>query len=553
MESEQQAPCSAVEGTMASRCRKPFAASAGLLWRNRELAKAVAASGFLGAAAGLAENFIISVARGKIWGSDMAKYNAITGIVINIVAVVGGGPFGRFTDRVDRRVAFMVFGLLSFLPSWAFLIVGGERGLWAATAMKIVAAVGGSCNVAFALATDVTDFSDRELGAGLFFAGTNFLAIVLNGVPAILILGVQIVSAAPGWIYALQGLLSLLFFVCLASMREPPRLDAEDEDTISEGGRDSTAQSMRRRRGFRAQLREPLRLMLMHRRIRRLCLTGFLLAFSSGLVLVIASQFVNQALGLIPNGTDHDFAVVSMLNWLPGQVMILPAQLLTGYVAKQRGTLRLLRRLIPLTAACTLFGLGLAICKEIWLLPIIASVQAFSGLAMLPLMRLAAGAAPPGRLGEVLAAVGMAMQLSGLLSNLLVAVMNPVLNTRLWVYYVVAALIALLALLPVLGRPRGGWGAAAGQLQDELAAEILAKIMATRWLRTTRRSKSRAAHPSVREASRSSRSSEAVPSQPVTPDVSEDFEAAVLTPPVMQTPVKGDEGADEGADGGVER
>jgi len=221
--------------------------------------------------------------------------------------------------------------------------------------------------------------------------------------------------------------------------------------------------------------------------LRRLCASAFLLAFSGSVIMTVSGQFHFQSLGLLPYGTVQELQVVAAVGMLPGQLLVLPGYLLTGYLAKQKGTLTLFRRLIPITAFLKLFGVLLIVVSHLWFLPLVVTAESYTGLAMVPLMRLVAAVAPPGRVGEAMSAVGVSMQAAGLVGNAFVIMMHPLMKhihmeKQLWIYYPLCAFLHILALLPVTGAPSGaGWGMASGRVEDHFVAYVSASVAGRRW------------------------------------------------------------------------
>ena len=83
--------------------------------------------------------------------------------MISLVAVGFGGPFGRFSDAVDRRIAAGLFAAGTFLPGWALQVFGEtSSGLWLSTVAQILGSFGLTSNVMFSLATDVNCSELRE-------------------------------------------------------------------------------------------------------------------------------------------------------------------------------------------------------------------------------------------------------------------------------------------------------------------------------------------------------------------------------------------------------
>jgi len=257
---------------------------------------------------------------------------------------------------------------------------------------------------------------------------------------------------------------------------------------------------------------KPLRLIFCHRRLRRLCLVAFLLALANVVPMVVAQPYFNQSLGLYLYGTPADFEKVSALSTLPGQLLVLPGFLLTGFLAKQNGTLRLLWRLLPLSGVLLVAGAFMALARAYWFVPVVVIAEQYASLPNVPLMRLVAGVAPPGRMGEALSAAGVCQQIAGLLGNAIIAWLNKLLQESsiadpYWVYYPFCAVIAVTAILPLWGRPKGGWGAAGGEAKEAFFASVNAKVAGRRWRSTARMAKQRRANNSSSEDSDSSDSS----------------------------------------------
>lgn len=462
---------------------KALAAAFKMLWRNPQLAKVMLAAGLQGAAMVVCDTFVLNVLKGQIWASRMAEYGAYAGIAINITAAITGGPFGRMSDLIDRRIAFALSGLLTLLPTLAVLIFGLDaQGLLISTIVRVLCSVGYTCNMGFALANDLTPFEDRELMSGVLIAVTNFMQVVLNGVPAVLIVWLKVVPENPKALLYCSLSLSALFFITVFTVRlDQNPMCPEEEEQVS-----PTRRFAYTAKGRCPTMTEPFRLMFRHRRLRRLNLSLFLMSTADTLTMAVGGQFYLMSLGLIPNGTDSEIAMVNVASSLPGQILVLPGLILTGFLAKQRGSLRLTRQLIPFAATCILFTAGLAFVKTLWFLPLVVVLQNYASLPRVPMMRIVAGVAPPGRMGEAISAVGISSQFSGLLGNGIVALLNPILlkcgmQNPLWIYFIAAGGMTLAGILPLVGTPKNGWGVAAGRLEDFTVAVVWARVAKSRW------------------------------------------------------------------------
>ncbi|CAE7782488.1 unnamed protein product, partial [Symbiodinium microadriaticum] len=125
---------------------------------------------------------------------------------------------------------------------------------------------------------------------------------------------------------------------------------------------------------------------------------------------------------------------------------------------------------IPLSSFLVTVGALMAEVRQMWFIAVVVICLNYAGLPNVPLMRLASGVAPPGRVGEALSSIGIAAQLASLIGNIAVAILNRWLMSTdlydpLWIYYPVCGTLSLCAIIPLIGTPRGGWGSASGDLQ----------------------------------------------------------------------------------------
>lgn len=516
-----------------------------VLCKNKELTKVVIAAGLQQGISSLADTFVLSDLKVKYWGKHLSEYQAMASILINAVAVCCGGAFGAFSDTVDRRLAAAIFAAGTFLPGWALLVFGQTNsGLLVATVAKIVGSFGLTANVMLALANDVTPFQDRELSTGAFFACICFVNVGMTAIPVLLVVVFQIIPDRPQMFLFLQVAMSGVFFFILYTVRihkvetekhggkdlvweQESRGDREDESS-----EDATVVERSCKCKFSAI--GPLKLAMGNRRLRRMCVAAFLLKFAGDLVMDIGGQFFYESLGLITNAHDDEknpfastdpfaksagkanpyiqasnqdgakelikaadesakekrsaIVTISVLTMLPGQVMAIPANLITGALAKRNGPLKLLRILVPVSGLLVAVGAFMALIRQVWFIAVVVICLTYASLPNVPLFRMVGGLAPPGRMGEALAAVGVCAQCASLLGNVFVALVNPWLESTsirnpLWVYYPICGTLVMLAILPLMGTPRGGWGPASGQSIDKLHALVSTAVAYNRWKR----------------------------------------------------------------------
>ncbi|CAJ1388127.1 unnamed protein product, partial [Effrenium voratum] len=188
---------------------------------NCELGKVLLASGLQMASVALPETFVFALLRARIWGNNMSSYMAYAAIGINSVAVIFGGPFGRFSDCVDRRLAAAVFAIGTFAPTWSLLIFGHTtaKALWISTVIKVVGSYGLTSNVMLALINDVTPAEDREEAVGAYYAANNLMSLTMTGIPVLLVLILRVVPNVPTIFLIAQVVLSGLCLLLLSSVR----------------------------------------------------------------------------------------------------------------------------------------------------------------------------------------------------------------------------------------------------------------------------------------------------------------------------------------------
>eukprot|EP00913_Durusdinium_trenchii_P025669 g24092.t1 len=495
--------------------------------RNCELGKVLLASGLQMASVALPETFVVALLRAEIWQHQMSSYMAYAAIGINSVAVIFGGPFGRFSDIVDRRLAAAVFAIGTFAPTWSLLIFGHttSKALWISTIVKVgdsarnlfqrtcataqvLGSYGLTSNVMLALINDVTHPKDREEAVGLYFAANNLMSLTMTGIPVLLVLILRVIPNNPIIFLVVQVVLSTLCLLLLCSVRwkrKEPNEEVDVDDSDSEDVPSSTSARLcaivepayKRQAAAGAeevQFILPIRLAFGNRRLRRLWCAGFMLMFSGQLVMDIGGQYFNQSMDLIPYGTKNELTTVAVLTMIPGQLLAIPGNLVTGYLSKRGGPLYLLRRLVPIASMLVTLGAFMAEVKQFWFIALTVIFLNYASLPNVPLMRLVAGLAPPGRVGESLTAIGIAAQLASLIGNAAVVFINHKLMQTdmanpLWIYYPMCGTLTLMAILPIQGTPYGGWGAASGLREDQMVAIVYAHVAQQRWRKLVARCK----------------------------------------------------------------
>lgn len=442
-----------------------------VICRNPQLLKVMLASGLQAAASSVAISFVTTDLKDKYWGQEFSTIQARYAMAMSIVGILGGSVYGRFSDSIDRRVAAAIYGLLTFLPAWTYLALGLTRtALTVSTILQVVACIGVGSNVLLVFSQDLAKPEEHEAAFGAFYLVNSLVTFVCMGIPVLLILVLKVVPSKPHICLLYQVALSAGFFICIALVKMPPRAEVHKQEVASsdeerEGalrgqkGPDSSCGSLLRAlwKPIR-NLFEPLRLGCGDRDIRDACWAAGLIAFSGDLVMDIGGQYFQDSLGILPvkpgqhpTKKEMTFAVLTML---PPQLGIIPGYALVGWFMKRLGSKRLLQILIPVSWLLTSSGALFQFMADDYTLAVMVVLLDYSSLANVPLFAFVQEAAPRGRVGEAMGAVGSCQQISQFMGNFVLQFMNPMLRRSLgekgfWVYYPVCGFLTLLALFPV--------------------------------------------------------------------------------------------------------
>mmetsp|Transcript_1418 Transcript_1418/g.4154 ORF Transcript_1418/g.4154 Transcript_1418/m.4154 type:complete len:552 (-) Transcript_1418:91-1746(-) len=488
----------------------PVTESVRLLRRNPELIKVILCVGIQMAAADIAGTIDLGPDTNQTWGHNTAQNEAWFQVSQAVVAYATGPIFGRFNDSVDRRIAIVVYGFISFVPTfvyWFYLPLNDGSVVWASHYATIFAAIGRSANVDFALCTDVTAFEDRALASGLFYGLTNLLLLLLSVLPAFLVLMCNFLGSNtflgnhPYVVLMYQGGLVVLFVVCASFVAKPEKKGAEDAACNNNAAGDEVKES--KSCSCICVWVDDLRLVWRHERLLRLMLAAFFLSVCGTISTGNDGQFFSESLHLYEQTDSLPFDQMNILRSVGSSLIFTPAYILAGYISMSRGTLKVLRWLVPVTAIVMSVGGFTVLIPKMWIVPVIVAVQNTGELYQVPLMRMAAGVARPGRVGTWLTLVGMAFEAGNILGGFAIILFNSIFcksnnedSFPLWIYYPVAGAVAMLALLSVCGVPKGqiGWGSAAGTCKEQFAVMMLARRAGLKL-----RARARARHEAARE------------------------------------------------------
>jgi len=244
---------------------------------------------------------------------------------------------------------------------------------------------------------------------------------------------------------------------CPAVADELATYDSDTSTSCSEGGGSSSSSSVDGESGRKVRRRmllkclAPLQLVLDDPSLRSLCVVAALASLPEITLTDVSQQFAMAQFELIASHNGNKQKEVTLLFQWPGFALLLPAFFLVGMYSKRVGALRALRLLIPVTGACLSLPVLLRYFPRMWLVPITGVSVPVAMVVFAPLQTLITQVAPPDRVGEAMGSVGASKQVAGLVSNLLVSFMVPILvesgiKKPLWIFYPFASCSSFLAL-----------------------------------------------------------------------------------------------------------
>eukprot|EP00927_Polykrikos_kofoidii_P086027 TRINITY_DN9518_c1_g2_i1.p1 TRINITY_DN9518_c1_g2~~TRINITY_DN9518_c1_g2_i1.p1 ORF type:complete len:466 (-),score=61.12 TRINITY_DN9518_c1_g2_i1:125-1522(-) len=393
-----------------------------LLADNPDVAKVGLAAGLLVSVCIVSPVYTLVIVELKteIWSDRMSEYGAHVGTATNIMAILFTGPFGRLSDRIDRRLALALVGVICFLPTWLLLplMATGQRSaaLYVNTISAILGGLTGltstGCPTIFALVDDIVPPENRDLFFGVAFALAILVTFMVNIVG---LLVVTMLGQGPTCVVIFATGLTIVFFLAIASVRLPT--DAWQRVQQRSQDRDD---------GMVSDLLEPMRLASGYAPVRNLCIVFFLVSFSETATLDVNNQYVLTALGMMNSDEGQVRSVSALLNY-PGQFLLCVFFIIVGIVSKAIGTQRLVLSLIPLLSFILVLPVLFAIMPSLPAVPLEGVCLIFSFVIFAPLQSLASEVAPFGRVGETMGAIGASKQFSALFGNMIVGVMIPAL------------------------------------------------------------------------------------------------------------------------------
>ncbi|CAJ1426756.1 unnamed protein product [Effrenium voratum] len=335
------------KATGRGRCR-----ALRIFWEYPDLAKTTIGAGFLIACLLIGTPLVLNELKVQVWKKNMSSYGAAVQLLSGVVAVAFGGMFGRVSDRIDRRCAFCLCGLLVFMPWYALLLLPkNSTALYAWSALTIVSGATcmtiSGCPMINTFVCDVAPVKERELAFGvatalafawtiLCWVGAGAIAKQYPGEKEPILWYIFFLSLAFYFSICSVRLKGKLLFSCcdrrakdLPSCSENEVSDSEDEETGPDLVTQSTLASdmsgvscKREATGTHTDfapsysLIAPFRLACQIPSLRNACLTAGLLALPEVALVDVTMQYYYTELGILEDAAKQQ--MVSGTNLVVG-------------------------------------------------------------------------------------------------------------------------------------------------------------------------------------------------------------------------------------------
>jgi len=483
-----------------------------VLLENPDLMKAVFAASLLslGTVMSPGTTMVLTELKTREWGEHMASYSALVNAVNGVLGMAFSGLVGRLGDRVDRKLAMVLVGVLGFMPNWSLLVLGQDRlGLEVFSILQVFSGIAcisaTGCPTCYALVSDVMPCQDREVAFGSCFAAIVSVSVIGNCFAYLLQSQISDEHMANNAVLWFVAGTNVLYFGFVAWVRLPPLPSVSMDSRASESGMDQMrdaeirAEMVSHSDAAVAPLEEetrietrqkaqteasshdrevqelpisrrsqedfgdsdgqsrwdailgPLTLVSQHAPLRILCIVASLVSFPENTLMDVSSQYFLSIFDLVGTNDSKEQANVALLGTWPGIALLAPAFYIAGLLGKKLGSAAVLQLLLPIGAVLLLLPLILNLAPHLWLEAIVGSGIPLAMVVFAPLQTLITEVAPAGRIGEAMGAVGASKQIAMLFSNLLVTFVTPVLlesglENPLWIYYPFASICMLVAL-----------------------------------------------------------------------------------------------------------
>mmetsp|Transcript_99222 Transcript_99222/g.285460 ORF Transcript_99222/g.285460 Transcript_99222/m.285460 type:complete len:519 (+) Transcript_99222:54-1610(+) len=481
------------------------------LHRKPDVLKVIVAAGIVSASM-TGTGLVVPVIANQFWGARMAEIGSMMGIARSVVQILFTPAFGRWSDRVPRKWAFVLMGISSWLPMWPFLILGGsEATLWLSASLSVVAGAFASTAIGYALITDLTEVEERT---GIFAVGAALMTLV-GVLPKTLVAVVHI--AMPRHLYApcwCDFAMMILFLICAASIgstsSKPTSEDTLEKSAFDDSGAGSdhpaegavaldnesfddleqasaepsedsenspgttfrdepvdacdlvrqTTLASTRRATHRIATVAPLAVHAaldqgtIMDTIRLVCQSASLRNLCIMFTLISLPEVSEVEVGsqfvfqAFKVSTPTETERLSFVGQYSAMAGGLVLCLLVGILGKKLGLVPTIRLLVPLCSAAQLLPLLFLIVPTLWCVSLVSMLSGFAGIISIPMNTLVSLVAPVDRMGEALCAVSMCHAISTLFGNVAVAPVIRLVGTSRFWVFFVAGASSALLSLP---------------------------------------------------------------------------------------------------------
>jgi len=445
---------------------------------------------------------VIPTLKAEAWKDNMARNSAIFGAMSGFMMLLFTPWFGRLSDRIPRRRAWLLTGCMNSVSVIALLIGGKTAGLWAyEVAEALTAPLRQIETMAFIYLQDLVPPDDRNLVFAVswaVFTAFTFFIMLMAGVVA---------EHSSGLIGpCLFDLASLILFVlvslCINTVGDPKlrnttqssvrvvsssALEEQHAEVCSARSSLSVACSSAVRRSVSDSLpshqtgdmqesgscpkapdasaqvgkcwstgstMRTIHFLCSNPNLRNLAFIFFLIGLPERLELNVGPQYNFQSLDLMltANSTLNAIHIqgqkrVTETSGFSKSLATFCFSLSVGAIGSSMGPLRLVKILIPLTAISQFLPLCLLLEPAMWVVAVASLCAPLGGAIFIPLNALASICSPPDRVGEAISAMTAVKELAPLLANFLTPQLISFIGTdSLWVFFVISGIMIMLAI-----------------------------------------------------------------------------------------------------------
>mmetsp|Transcript_63557 Transcript_63557/g.160376 ORF Transcript_63557/g.160376 Transcript_63557/m.160376 type:complete len:501 (-) Transcript_63557:79-1581(-) len=462
-----------------------------LFYHNPDLVKLQAATCCL-MGGGIGTGMLVPTLKTQYWGKNMSSYSSMLAAAGGLMTLVGTPIFGRISDRISRRKAWLICGVTCFVPSVA-LLLEGSASLWAMEFISLLTAPIRQVQlIYFIYLQDLVPPDDLNLifstGFAIFTASVvlinllaSYVANHTKGAKAMVVFDMCFLLLYLAFTFSMKKEShpemrnkekSSVKVVSSSAAEEqdfdhhtPKASFDRDADPLAKGLTDDKARSGPTKRDPTSRLKKmskdgggsnmrTIHFLCSNPNLRNLAIIFFVIGLPETMERHIAPQFKFQTLDLMPTGNataDAERVIrqkhVTEVSKITGATSATFYGLLTGALGAAIGPLNSVKVLIPAAALSQLLPLLLWICPDMWMIILSTALSPLAMAVGIPLQALSSIVSPPDRVGEAVSAVTAVKEVAPLLANLMVPPLLSYFGTEsLWVFFVMAFLMILVAI-----------------------------------------------------------------------------------------------------------